>query len=122
MGKFFGAYTQMILTHLGFKKKSLKNILKIVAVLVYLDTSYFCYWTAFCRTHPTSGDQNRVQNFLKTFLIFFRNAQCLRIFWVYAQKKFPIANFGYGVIYEKVPFFTDFLVRTPQKSIGLVYP
>ena len=32
------------------------------------------------------------------------------------RKFFPI--FGYGAIYEKVPFFTDFLVRTPKKVSG----
>ena len=34
----------------------------------------------------------------------------------------PLKNFGYGVIYEKVLFFTDFLVRTQKKGIGLVFP
>ena len=38
------------------------------------------------------------------------------------QKFFPLKIFGYGAIYEKVPLFTDFLVHTPKKSIGLVYP
>ena len=38
-----------------------------------------------------------------------------------AQKIFPLKIFGYRAIYEIVPFFTDFLVRTPKKSIGLLY-
>ena len=38
------------------------------------------------------------------------------------QEIFPLKIFGYGAIYKKVTFFTDFLVRIPPKSIGLVYP
>ena len=34
------------------------------------------------------------------------------------QKVFPLKIFGYGAIYEKVPFFTDVLVRTQKKVSG----
>ena len=40
----------------------------------------------------------------------------------YTKKISHFKNFDDGAIYEKVPFFTDFLVRTPKKSIRLVYP
>ena len=33
-----------------------------------------------------------------------------------------VVVFGYGAIYKKVPFFTDFCVLKQKKSIGLVYP
>jgi len=32
------------------------------------------------------------------------------------QKNFPLKIFGYRAIYEKVPLFTDFFVRTPKKK------
>ena len=62
------------------------DILKIMAVVVLCDTSYFCI--AFGRTHPTSGT--------KCFQIiynFFLNPECERILWLLAPEKFPIENF-----------------------------
>ena len=57
-----------------------------------------------------------------TFHIHFLNPECVRIPWVPDPKNFPLKIFGYGAIYKKVPFFTDFSCRLQKKSIGLVYP
>ena len=48
---------------------------------------------------------------LPTFHIHFRNPECVRIPWVLAPQKI----FGYGAIYKKIPFFTNFCVLKQKK-------
>ena len=45
----------------------------------------------------------------------FFNLKCVRIPLLLVPNFFPLKIFGYRAIYEKVPFFTDFLVCTKKK-------
>ena len=72
---------------------------------------------AFCRTHRNSGDQSRVQNFFyNLFKLFFWNAECVRIFWVYAPKNFPIENFRVRSNLQKISLFHEFSCRFGKKN------
>ena len=74
------------------------------------------HFVALTQLRPTKTGS---KGFFKNCSKFLRNPECERIFWVYAPQNFPIEkNFGYGAIYEKVPFFNDFLVHTPKKVLG----
>ena len=79
-------------------------------------------WRLFVALTQLRATKQSAKNFTIFFKILFRNAECVRIFWVYAPKNFPIENFWVRSDLRKVPFFTDFLVCTPKKSIALLYP
>ena len=51
------------------------------------------------------------------FHIDFLNPECVRIPWLLSPKKIPVDNFGDGVIYKKVPVFTNFSCR-PQQTLA----
>ena len=60
----------------------------------------------------------KIKKILKILICNFQSRnQLLTLRGVY-----PLKIFGFGAIYEKDLFFTDFLACTPKKSISLVYP
>ena len=75
---------------------------------IYMEPLTRGYW---------STDMDRSHN--QCILQHFRT-RC-KINLTYQSQK-PPKIFGYGAIYEKIPFFTDVLVRTPKKSNRLIYP
>ena len=73
------------------------------------NTALFLLATRVLPASPNFGQAKQGQKFVvPTFHIHFLNPECVRIPWVFAQKNFPVKIFGYGAIYEKVQFFTDF--------------
>ena len=87
------------------------DILKIVAVSVFLHLIILLMDHTSSHS-PNFGRPKQGQTFVvATFHTHFLNSEGVRILWVLAPKNFPLKIFGYGAIYEKVPFFTDFSCR-----------
>ena len=75
-------------------------------------------------THPTFGDQNRVQNFFFTFLkkIFFSESWVCKDFLGVYHEKFSHWKFSGTERFTKKFCFSLISVSAWKKSIGLVYP
>ena len=66
---------------------------------------------------PNFGQPKQGPNFFfEFFFIFFRNPECVRIFWVYAPKNFPIENFWVRSDLRKSSVFHWFPCLHPQKK------
>ena len=83
----------------GYGKKwfnRASTISNIVEDILFCNTSYFCWWTAFCHPQPTSGDQNTVKKIVyPPFIsIFWKLSPCRFGLWmVPVPKKFHVENF-----------------------------
>ena len=67
---------------------------------------------------PNFGQPKQGPNFFfEFFFIFFRNPECVRIFWVYAPKNFPIENFWVRSDLRKSSIFS--LISVSSRKITM---
>ena len=88
---------------------------------VFRNTALFLLATRVLPASPNFGQAKQGQKFVvPTFHIHFLNPECVTIPWYLPQKIFPLKIFGYGAIYKKFPFFTNFHVPLVKKTVGLL--